>query len=206
MDCKIHGVVKSWIRLSDWLALSISLILSDVDHFSYVYWSLLFLLWRNVCCCCCQVTSVVSNSMWPPKRKPTRLPLPWDSPSKNTGVGCLFFSNAWKWKVKGKSLSRVRLLATPWNVAYQAPPSMRFSRQEYWSGLPLPSPEEMSIEAFYTFFKLSCLPAVVLKLQLLFYMFWILSCYSDTKFAGTSSHSIGCLSVDCWGNYPFFTW
>ena len=57
--------------------------------------------------------------------------------------------------------------------------------------------EEMSIEAFYTFFKLSCLPAVVLKLQLLFYMFWILSCYSDTKFAGTSSHSIGCLSVDC---------
>ena len=49
-------------------------------------------------------------------------------------------SNAWKWKVKGKSLSRVRLLATPWTAAYQAPPSMGFSRQEYWSGLPLPSP------------------------------------------------------------------
>ena len=44
------------------------------------------------------------------------------------------FSNAWKWKVKGKSLSRVRLLATPWTTAYQAPPSMGFSRQEYWSG------------------------------------------------------------------------
>ena len=44
------------------------------------------------------------------------------------------FSNAWKWKVKVKSLSRVRLLATPWAVAYQAPPSMGFSRQEYWSG------------------------------------------------------------------------
>ena len=39
-----------------------------------------------------------------------------------------------------KSLSRVRLLATPWTVAYQAPPSMGFSRQEYWSGVPLPSP------------------------------------------------------------------
>ena len=52
------------------------------------------------------------------------------------------FSNAWKWKVKGKSLSHVRLLATPWTAAYQAPPSMGFSRQEYWSGVPLPSPWE----------------------------------------------------------------
>ena len=50
------------------------------------------------------------------------------------------FSNAWKWKVKVKSLSRVRLLATPWTAAHQAPPSMGFSRQEYWSGLPLLSP------------------------------------------------------------------
>ena len=52
----------------------------------------------------------------------------------------IFFSNAWKWKVKVKSLSRVRLLATPWTAAYQTPPSMGFSRQEYWSGVPLPSP------------------------------------------------------------------
>ena len=50
------------------------------------------------------------------------------------------FSNAWKWKVKGKSLRCVRLLVTPWTAAYQAPPSMGFSRQEYWSGLPFPSP------------------------------------------------------------------
>ena len=49
------------------------------------------------------------------------------------------FSNAWKWKVKVKSLSRAWLLATPWTAAYQAPPSMGFSRQEYWSGVPLPS-------------------------------------------------------------------
>ena len=49
------------------------------------------------------------------------------------------FSNAWKWKVKVKSLSHVRLLATPWTAAYQVPPSMGFPRQEYWSGLPLPS-------------------------------------------------------------------
>ena len=51
------------------------------------------------------------------------------------------FSNAWKWKVKVKSLSCVRLLATPWTAAHQAPPSMGFSRQEYWSGVPLPSPK-----------------------------------------------------------------
>ena len=50
------------------------------------------------------------------------------------------FSNALKWKVKVKLLSRVRLLATPWTAAFQAPPSMGFSRQEYWSGVPLPSP------------------------------------------------------------------
>ena len=50
------------------------------------------------------------------------------------------FSNAWKWKVKVKSLSCVRLLATPWTAAYQAPLSMGFSKQEYWSGVPLPSP------------------------------------------------------------------
>ena len=49
------------------------------------------------------------------------------------------FSNAWKWKVKGKSLSCVRLLASPWTAAYQAPPSMGVSRQEYWSRVPLPS-------------------------------------------------------------------
>ena len=50
------------------------------------------------------------------------------------------FSNAWKWKVKVKKLSRAWLLATSWTVAYQAPPSMGFSRQEYWSAVPLPSP------------------------------------------------------------------
>ena len=50
------------------------------------------------------------------------------------------FSNAWKWKVKVKSLSRVQLSTTPWTAAHQAPPSMGFPRQEYWSGLPFPSP------------------------------------------------------------------
>ena len=84
----------------------------------------------------------MSNSVRPQRRQPTRLRRPWDSPGKNTGVVAISFSNAWKWKVKVKSLSRARLLATPWIAAYQASPSMGFSRQEYWNGVPLPSPSE----------------------------------------------------------------
>ena len=59
------------------------------------------------------------------------------------------FSNAWKWKVKVKSFSRIRLLLAPWTVAYQAPRSMEFSRQEYWSGVPLPSPKLCLLCFFY---------------------------------------------------------
>ena len=60
------------------------------------------------------------------------------------------FSNAWKWKVKVQSLSHVQLLATPWTAAYQALPSMGFSRQEYWSGLPLPSWKAMQLSTATT--------------------------------------------------------
>ena len=58
------------------------------------------------------------------------------------------FSNAWKWKVKVKSLSRVQLFVTPWTAAHQAPPSMGFFRQEYWSGVPLPSPRMYNYDWF----------------------------------------------------------
>ena len=78
----------------------------------------------------------MSDSARPHRRQPTRLPRPWDSPDKNTGVGCHFLLQC----VKVKLLSRVRLLATPGTAAHQAPPSVGFSRQEYWSGVPLPSP------------------------------------------------------------------
>ena len=77
----------------------------------------------------------MSDSARPHGRQPTRLPRPWDSPGKNTGVGCHFLLQC----VKVKLLSHVRLLATPWTAAHQAPPSMGFSRQEHWSGEPLPS-------------------------------------------------------------------
>ena len=59
------------------------------------------------------------------------------------------FSNASKWKVKVKSLSCVRLFATLWTTAHQAPPSMGFSRQEYWSGVPLPPPPGLPTYLYY---------------------------------------------------------
>ena len=77
----------------------------------------------------------MSDSVRLHRRQPIRLPRPWDSPGKNTGVGCHFLLQC----MKVKSLSRVQLLATPWTAAHQAPPSMGFSRQEYQSGVPLPS-------------------------------------------------------------------
>ena len=62
------------------------------------------------------------------------------------------FSNAWKWKVKVKSLSRVRPSATPWTAAFQAPPSMGFSRQKYWSGLPLLTKVNWDMHHHYSLF------------------------------------------------------
>ena len=74
----------------------------------------------------------MSDFVRPHRWLPTRLPLPWDSPGKNTGVGCHFLLQC----MKVKSESEV---ATPWTVAYQVPPSLEFSRREYWSGLLFPS-------------------------------------------------------------------
>ena len=78
---------------------------------------------------------------------PPGSPIPGTLQARTLEWIAISFSNAWKWKVKVKSLSSVRLLATPWTAAYQAPPSMGFSRQEYWSGLPLPSPRASEASA-----------------------------------------------------------
>ena len=72
---------------------------------------------------------------------PPGSPIPGVLQEKTLEWVAITFSNVWKWKVKVKLLSRVRLLATPWTAAHQTPPSMGFSRQEYWSGVPLPSPD-----------------------------------------------------------------
>ena len=88
--------------------------------------------------CCCYVTSVVSDSVQPHDSSPPGSPIAGILQARTLEWVAISFSNAWKWKVKVKLLSRVRLLVTPWTAAQQAPPSMGFSRQEYWSGVPLP--------------------------------------------------------------------
>ena len=87
----------------------------------------------------------MSNSVRPHRWQPTRLPHPWDSPGKNTGVGCHFLLQCMKVKSESEVALRVQLLVTPWTAAYQAPLSMGFSRQEYWSGVPSPSPNILTI-------------------------------------------------------------
>ena len=77
---------------------------------------------------------------YPIDGSPPGSPIPGILQARTLEWVAISFSNAGKWKVKVKSLSRVWLLVTPWTAAYQAPPSMGFSRQEYWSGVPLPSP------------------------------------------------------------------
>ena len=88
---------------------------------------------RACCCCCCWVASVVPDSVQPRRRQPTGLPHPWDSPGKNTGVGCHFLLQC----MRVKSESEIAQSCP--TAAYQSPPPMGFSRQDYWSGLPLPS-------------------------------------------------------------------
>ena len=88
----------------------------------------------------------------PKDRSPPGSPVPGILQARTLDWVAISFSNAWKWKVKVKSLSsvqslsRVQLLATPWTTAYQAPPSLGFSRQEHWNGLPFPSPVKVKVK------------------------------------------------------------
>ena len=79
---------------------------------------------------------------------PSGSPIPGILQARTLEWVAISFSNAWKWKVKVKSLSRAQLLATPWTAAYQGPPSMGLSRQECCSGLPVPSPSSAWEEFF----------------------------------------------------------
>ena len=76
---------------------------------------------------------------------PPGSPIPGILQARTLEWVAISFSNVWKWKVKVKSLSCVRPSVTPWTAAFQAPPSKGFSRQEYWSGVPLPSPYSLTL-------------------------------------------------------------
>ena len=123
----------------------------EISYTLRIMWSKKDLFGRNgnrlTCWCEPEASAVAAKSLQscptlcdPIDGQPTRLRRPWDSPGKNSGVGCHFLLQRMKVKVKVKSLSSVRLFATPWTAAHQAPPSMGFSRQKNCSGLLLPSP------------------------------------------------------------------
>ena len=91
----------------------------------------------------------MSDSVLPHKRQPTRLPRPWDSPGKNTGVGCHFLLQCMKVKSESEITQSCLTLSDPMDYSPPGPPFMGFSRQEHWSGLPLPyivSAQSMSCE------------------------------------------------------------
>ena len=94
----------------------------------------------------------MSVSVRPHRWQPTRLCRPWDSPGKNTGVGCHVLLQCMKVKSESEVAQSCLILATSWTAAYQAPLSMGFSRQEYWSGVPLP--RHLSYWQILTFQKL----------------------------------------------------
>ena len=105
------------------------------------------LLWLVIDCLLLDIAAAAAESLQlcptlchPMDSNPPGSPVPGILQARTLEWVAISFSNAWKWKVKGKSLSHVRLFTTPWTAAYQAPPSMGFSRQEYWGGVSLPSP------------------------------------------------------------------
>ena len=104
------------------------------------------------------------------------------------------FSSAWKWKVKVKSLSRAWLLVTPWTAAYQAPLSMGFSKQEYWSGLPLPSLIAATNYALVFFQKIR-VSAHSFNSQRLLACLWIV--FSEQRF------SLGIIFLDFFDGFFF---
>ena len=148
VDCSppgssVHGIFQA--KILEWVAIPFSMVSSqprDQTLLSYTG-SRFFTIWAT------------REALYPPTAKslqscptlcdpidgsPPGFPVPGILQARTLEWLAISFSNAWKWKVKVKSLSCVWLFATPWTAAYQAPLSMGFSRQKYWSGVPLPSP------------------------------------------------------------------
>ena len=140
-DSSAHGISQA--RILEWVAICFSRGSSwprDPSHVSWIGRQILY-HWAAAATAAksLQLCPILCD---PVDGSPPGSPVPGILLARTLEWVAISFSNAWKWKVKVKSLSRVRLLATPWTAAYQAL-SMGFSRQEYWSGVPLPSPSTL---------------------------------------------------------------
>ena len=112
------------------------------------------ILWDSAAATAAQSLQSCPTLCDPVDGSPPGSPIPGILQARALEWVAISFSSAWKWKGKVKSLSRVRRFTTPWTAAHQALPSMGFSRQEYWSGVPLPSP---IVSARKTWIWLLCL-------------------------------------------------
>ena len=135
MDCSssssfVHGILQA--RILEWVAISFSIHILLCNKF--LKSKLLLAAAAKVLQSCLILCNPIDGS-------PPDSPVPGILQARTLEWVAISFSNAWKWKVKVKSPSHVWLLMTPWTAVYQAPPSMGFSRQEYCSGVPLPSPK-----------------------------------------------------------------
>ena len=111
-----------------------------------------------LCCFSCV------DSAWLHRQQPTRLPRPWESPGMNTGMGCHFLLQCMTMKSKSEVAQSCPTLATPWTAAYQAPASMGFSRQDYWSGVPSPSLDKPTANIIFKGEKLKTKVSVIVLL------------------------------------------
>ena len=107
----------------------------------------------------------MSDSVRPHRQQPTRLPCPWDSPGKNTGVGCHFLLQCMKVKSESEVAQSCPTSATPWTAAHQAPLSLGFSRQEHWSGLPFPVKEKKTSQVIPVPMSSGCCAMVTASCQ-----------------------------------------
>ena len=110
------------------------------SHLQYFWWEICCNLYIFLTAAAAKLLQSCPTLCDPIDGSPPGSPVPGILQARTLEWVAISFSNEWKWKVKVKSLSLVLLFVTPWTAAYQAPPSMGFSRKEYWSGLPLPSP------------------------------------------------------------------
>ena len=131
---KLKRIQKELQALDDMVSADIGILRNRIDQasldYSYARWVAAAAKLLQSCPTLCD----------PIDGSPPGSPVPGILQAKTLEWVAISFSSTWKWKVKVKLLSCVWLLATPWTAAYQAPLSMGLSRQEYWSGVPLPSP------------------------------------------------------------------
>ena len=127
----------------------------------------------------------------------SKYPHPWDSPGKNTGVGCHFLLQCMKVKSESEVTQSCPTPVTPWTAAYQAPPSMGFSRQKYWSGVPLPSLIDQTGENQF-------LQNIVFIAEHRTSVFLVLLCLCSSEFHSFLHLDLVCILLDLYLGMNFF--